>query len=100
MRRWSLSLERERSSARLRCRAQPAVPAFYAQTGDVTGAKRRQAVITDAAWGHYLSGPPMINFLNVEHPELGGRPLDVAMNSDEGLKAVLEILSATKAAPS
>ena len=54
--------------------------------------KRRQAAVTDKAWRFFGSGSGMIAFLNGQHDELGGRPLDLAVNSEEGLHAVLAIL--------
>lgn len=54
--------------------------------------KSRQATVTAAAWGFFVNGPAMIAFLNGEHPDLGGRPLDLAVNSDAGLDAVLRTL--------
>lgn len=48
--------------------------------------------MTAAAWRFYKAGAAMIAFLNGEHPELGGRPLDLAVNSDKGLAAVLTML--------
>ncbi|MBB5714334.1 antitoxin Xre/MbcA/ParS toxin-binding domain-containing protein [Sphingomonas aerophila] len=54
--------------------------------------KRRQAAVTDKAWRFFGSGTGMIAFLNEQHAELGGRPLDLAVNSEEGLHAVLAVL--------
>lgn len=56
--------------------------------------KQRQATVTAAAWRAFTSGQPMIAFLNSEHADLGARPLDVAINSDDGLAAVLRLLPA------
>lgn len=43
----------------------------------------------------------MIAFLNAANADLGGRPLDLAVDSDEGLEAVLRLLRASgeRAAP-
>ena len=54
--------------------------------------KRRQAAVTDKAWRFFGNGSGMIAFLNQQHHELGGRPLDLAVNSEEGLLAVLAVL--------
>jgi len=54
--------------------------------------KGRQAAVTAAAWSFFGNGPTMIAFLNGNHPDLGGRPLDLAVNSDAGLDAVLTTL--------
>ena len=51
--------------------------------------KRRQAAVTDAAWRAYKSRDAMIAFLNTDDAQLGGRPLDLAVDSDDGLDAIL-----------
>jgi len=59
--------------------------------------KRRQAVVTAAAWKSFGAGASMIAFLNAEHAGLGGRPMDLAVNSDAGLAAVLDALPTPEA---
>jgi uncharacterized protein (DUF2384 family) len=41
-----------------------------------------------------LGGPAAIAFLNAHDDALGGRPLDLAIKSEEGLNAVKQILDA------
>ena len=60
--------------------------------------KRRQAAVTDAAWRAFRAGNTMASFLNTEDLHLGGRPLDLAIDSDHGLTAVLAALSAMSVA--
>lgn len=62
--------------------------------------KRRQAVITDAAWRRFGQAAPMMAFLNSAHDDLIGRPLDIAVDSDAGLNAVLVALTSLEAADS
>lgn len=50
--------------------------------------RRRQASVMRAALDTMVSGDAIKAFLNDDHHELGGRPLDVAMASDAGLAAV------------
>ena len=51
--------------------------------------KRRQASVTAAAWKTFGSRDPMIAFLNTVDERLGGRPLDLAVNGEDGLNTVL-----------
>ena len=57
-----------------------------------TEQKDRQAKVTGAAWTRFGARDPMMAFLNTDDPRLGGRPLDLAVNGEEGLRAVLAAL--------
>jgi len=48
----------------------------------------RQGKASRRAFELLGSSAPAIAFLNTEHEELGGRPLDIATRSPEGLEAV------------
>ena len=53
---------------------------------------RRQSHIVQSAWRHVGAPGPVIAFLNTRHPGLEGQPLHLAIESDEGLKRVEEVL--------
>ena len=53
---------------------------------------RRQGEITKLAFLTLGSSEAAINLLNQPHPDLGGRPLDLATASDEGFAAVERIV--------
>ena len=57
-----------------------------------TDQKRRQAVVTDAAWRTFRAGGAMAAYLNGYDAALGARPLDLAINGDDGLALVLDAL--------
>ena len=48
----------------------------------------RQGRAVNAARAAFGSTEAVLAFLNTPHPDLGGRPLDLALASDEGLAAV------------
>ena len=49
---------------------------------------RRQADVVRFAWGHFGEPGPVIAFLNTPHSKLQGQPLQLAIESDEGLQRV------------
>lgn len=49
---------------------------------------RRQGRVTQVAWAELGGRDAVMAFLNAHHDGLGGRPLDLAIASDEGLVAV------------
>lgn len=49
---------------------------------------RRQGRVARAAWAELGGRDAVMAFLNDHHEGLGGRPLDIAVASDEGLRAV------------
>ena len=49
---------------------------------------RRQGAITHLAFLQLGGREPAIAFLNEPHPSIGGRPLDVATQSEEGYRSV------------
>jgi hypothetical protein len=53
---------------------------------------RRQSDLVQCAWRHFGEAAPMIAFLNTRHEALGGRPLHLAIESDEGLERVERLL--------
>lgn len=53
---------------------------------------RRQSALVQAAWSHFGNAAPMIVFLNSRHEALQGQPLDIAIESDEGLARVERLL--------
>ena len=53
---------------------------------------RRQAKLVQYAWRHFGDAAPMIAFLNARHEELEGRPLTLAIESDDGLARVEQLL--------
>lgn len=54
---------------------------------------RRQAELVQMAWRHFRDAAPMIAFLNAHHKELEGRPLTLAIESDDGLARVEQMLA-------
>lgn len=58
-------------------------------------AARRQAVLAQNAWHHLQDSAAVISFMNLHDDELGARPIDTAVESDEGLGRVLSRLEAT-----
>ena len=59
------------------------------QTADES---RLQAKLVQCAWRHFGDAAPMIVFLNGRHEELEGRPLTLAIESDDGLARVEQLL--------
>ncbi|WP_112381248.1 MULTISPECIES: hypothetical protein [Sphingomonas] len=57
-------------------------------------AMRRQAALAQIAWHHLRDSATVICFMNLHDDELGARPIDVAIASDEGLSRVLSRLEA------
>lgn len=55
---------------------------------------RRQSHVVQTAWTTFADRESAMAFLNSDHDELGGRPLEVATTSDEGLEAVERVLAA------
>ena len=53
---------------------------------------RRQAEIVQIAWRHFGDATPMIAFLNSHHKQLEARPLTLAIDSDDGLARVVQLL--------
>jgi uncharacterized protein (DUF2384 family) len=53
---------------------------------------RRQADVVQAAWRHFGEPGPVIAFLNTRHAGLEGQPLQLAIESDEGLERVETLL--------
>lgn len=68
-------------------------PKRYAgkQLLDVEETRRRGLVVRLASTSH-PSAIEAMAFLNEHHPELGGRPLDIATASEAGLAAVVAAL--------
>ena len=60
-----------------------------AQTRDQS---RRQAELVQMAWRDFRDAAPMIAFLNTHRKELEGRPLTLAIESDDGLARVEQLL--------
>jgi len=58
---------------------------------------RRQSDLVQAAWRHFREAAPMIAFLNTRHEALQGRPLHLAIESDEGLARVERLLQQLEA---
>jgi hypothetical protein len=54
----------------------------------------RQASIAGEAWAALGDREAVMAFLNTHDDELGGRPLDLALASDEGLTAVRAAMAA------
>lgn len=63
-------------------------------------AAARQARIASLAWTTLGNRERVMAFLNADHPELGARPLDLAIASDAGLAQVERVLSAMPPAAS
>lgn len=53
---------------------------------------RRQSQLVQSVWRHFGGGAPMIAFLNTHHAALDGLPLHLAIESDEGLERVQQLL--------
>jgi hypothetical protein len=53
---------------------------------------RRQDVVLQCAWRSLGESGPVIAFLNTHNESLGGRPLYLALESDEGLLRVEGLL--------
>jgi hypothetical protein len=53
---------------------------------------RRQSDVVQSAWRHFGEPGPMIAFLNSRHDALDGQPLQLAIESDEGLERVERLL--------
>lgn len=53
---------------------------------------RRQAAVVRCAWHHFREAAPMIAFLNTRHEALDGRPIHLAIESDDGLECVQRLL--------
>ena len=53
---------------------------------------RRQAELVQSAWRHFREAAPMIAFLNSHHRELEAQPLSLAIESDDGLARVEQLL--------
>jgi hypothetical protein len=53
---------------------------------------RRQSDLIQSAWRHFREAAPMIAFLNSRHEALEGQPLHLAIESDEGLARVEQLM--------
>jgi len=53
---------------------------------------RRQSDLIQSAWRHFGEAAPMIAFLNTRHAALEGQPLQLAIESDDGLERVEQLL--------
>ena len=53
---------------------------------------RRQSDLLRSAWRHFGEAAPMIAFLNTRHAALEGKPLQLAIESDDGLERVERLL--------
>jgi len=53
---------------------------------------RRQSNVLGRAWRHFGEPGPVIAFLNTQHDQLNGQPLNLAVESDEGLMRVERLL--------
>lgn len=53
---------------------------------------RRQAELVQSAWRHFREAAPMIAFLNTHHLDLEAQPLSLAIESDDGLARVEQLL--------
>lgn len=66
----------------------------YSATPRITPEQsRRQSDVLRHAWEHFGAAGPVIAFLNTRHRELQGQPLQVALQSDEGLMRVELLLT-------
>lgn len=54
----------------------------------------RQGRATKLAWERMPQPGSAVQFLNAHHQGLGGRPIDLAVQSAEGLRAVEEAIAA------
>jgi uncharacterized protein (DUF2384 family) len=57
-------------------------------------AAERQGRVTRLAFEALRDSPAVVAFLNTEDPALGGRPIDLAVASPEGLAAVERAITA------
>lgn len=55
--------------------------------------RRRQASAMQLAWAKLGSREAVMAFFNEHSETLGGRPLDLAVDSDEGLEGVVALLN-------
>ncbi len=53
---------------------------------------RRQANVVQSAWRHFGEPGPVIAFLNTRHAGLEAQPLQLAIESEEGLQRVESLL--------
>ena len=53
----------------------------------------RQGTVAARAWSAFKDRDRVLAFLNTDDATLGGRPLDLAIASDEGLAAVTAMLA-------
>jgi hypothetical protein len=53
---------------------------------------RRQSELIQSVWRHFRDAAPMIAFLNTRHSVLEGQPLQLAIESDDGLERVEQLL--------
>ena len=53
---------------------------------------RRQDAVLQSAWRSLSAAAPVIAFLNTHNDSLGGQPLHLALDSDEGLLRVETLL--------
>jgi len=53
---------------------------------------RRQADVVRFAWDHFGEPGPVIAFLNTRHDAVDGQPLHLALDSDEGLARVANLI--------
>ena len=58
-------------------------------------AAERQGLVVRLALNNFTAPAAATAFLNTVHDGLGGRPIDLAVASDEGLKAVEALLAAS-----
>jgi hypothetical protein len=56
-------------------------------------AAARQAQIAGQAWSVFKDRDAVMAFLNTHRDDLGGRPLDIAIASDDGLRSVAAVLA-------
>ncbi len=54
---------------------------------------RRQSHVVQSVWRHFGEPGPVIAFLNTRHDRLEGQPLQLAIESDEGLARVEKFLN-------
>jgi hypothetical protein len=73
----------ENGQSMLRKRRYPPMPAEQS---------RRQSRAVEAVWRHFGRAEPVIAFLNTRHEELNAQPLQLAIQSDEGLERVERLL--------
>lgn len=56
------------------------------------GEARRQSRVIQFAWRHFGEPGPVIAFLNTRQDALGGSPIQLAIESDDGLQRVERLL--------